>query len=87
MTSPENPGRDGDPQSSRPDLDDQALENRLRIRTELAVTSPSVVIDPGEVAFCDSTGLGALVAIWTGIAGTGAGLAEPASPAVGPPRR
>ena len=54
MTSPENPGRDGYPRS-RHDLD-QALENRLRIRTDylgscvviallLAAIPPSVVID------------------------------------------
>jgi anti-sigma B factor antagonist len=93
MTSPNAPGRDGD-LHSRQDLDDQALENRLRIWAEypascvvigvageidiatadrlrmqviiavLAATPPSVVIDLGEVKFCDSPGLSALVAIW-----------------------
>jgi anti-sigma B factor antagonist len=33
----------------------------------LAATSPSVVIDLGGVKFCDSSGLGALVAIWKAI--------------------
>lgn len=33
MSSPKNPGQDGYPRS-RHDLDDQALENRLRIRTD-----------------------------------------------------
>ena len=87
------------------DLDDQALENRLRIRTDylgscvvvgaageidiatadrlriqviiavlLAATPPSVVIDLGEVEFCDSTGVGALVAIWKAIRADGGKL-------------
>jgi anti-anti-sigma factor len=97
MTSPNNLGRDGD-------LDGQAIENRLRIRTEyqgpcvvvgvageidiatadrlrmqaiiavLAAISPSLVIDLGRVEFCDSSGLGALVAIWKAIRADGGKL-------------
>lgn len=40
----------------------------------LAAIPPSVVIDLGEVEFCDSTGLGALVAIWKAIRADGGKL-------------
>jgi anti-sigma B factor antagonist len=57
---------------------DIATADRLRIQVIIAVllaaTPPSVVIDLGEVEFCDSTGVGALVAIWKAIRADGGKL-------------
>lgn len=57
---------------------DIATADRLRMQVIIAVLlaaiPPSVVIDLGEVKFCDSTGLGALVAIWKAIRADGGRL-------------
>jgi hypothetical protein len=50
---------------------DIATADRLRMQVIIAVTTPSVLINLGEVEFCDSTGLGALVAIWKTIRADG----------------
>jgi anti-sigma B factor antagonist len=56
---------------------DIATADRLRMQViiaVLAVTAPSVVIDLGEVEFCNSSGLGALVAVWKAIHADGGNL-------------
>jgi anti-sigma B factor antagonist len=56
---------------------DIATADRLRLQVIIAVLaaiSPSLVIDLGGVEFCDSSGLGALVAIWRAIRADGGKL-------------
>ena len=63
MTSPKTPGRDGDPRN-RPDLDGQALENRLRIRTDYL--GSCVVIDVAgqiDIATADRLRMQVIIAV------------------------
>jgi anti-sigma B factor antagonist len=56
---------------------DISTADRLRMQVIIAVlaaTSPPVVIDLGGVKFCDSSGLGALVAIWKALRADGGKL-------------
>jgi anti-sigma B factor antagonist len=56
---------------------DIATADRLRLQMIIAVLaaiSPSLVIDLGGAEFCDSSGLGALVAIWKAIRADGGKL-------------
>jgi len=56
---------------------DIATADRLRLQVIIAVLTaapPSLVIDLGGVEFFDSSGLGALVAIWKAIRGDGGKL-------------